>query len=168
MPIPFRHAFAPLMLVALTSAAIAQTAATPSQPRTRAQVTQGIDARFKALDANRDGSITKAEMETAEARARQEAEARFTKRAEEGFAKLDTDKNGQLSLAEFKASIPSVQTRAAGVVLQRFDSNKDGKVTLQEFGAPTLSVFDRFDTNKDGTISDQERNAPRTAASGGR
>ena len=94
------------------------------------------------------------------------AEARFAKRAEEGFTKLDTDKNGQLSLAEFKASIPPVQTRAAATLLQRLDTNKDGKVSPQEFGAPTLAVFDRFDTNKDGTISDAERNARRAAPTG--
>ena len=166
MPHPFRHSLAPLMLVALASAASAQTTAAQPQPRTRAQVTQGLDARFKALDSNHDGSVTKAEMESAETRARQEAEARFAKRAEEGFTKLDTDKNGQLSLAEFKASIPPVQTRAAGTVLQRLDTNKDGKVSAQEFGAPTLAVFDRFDTNKDGTISDAERNARRAAPTG--
>jgi Ca2+-binding EF-hand superfamily protein len=107
-------------------------------------------------------------MEAAENSAKREAEARVVKQAEQGFAKLDTDKNGQLSLAEFKASIPPVRTRPVDSVIQRFDSNKDGKVTLQEFGAPTLAVFDRYDTNKDGTISDQERKARRSSAPTGR
>jgi Ca2+-binding EF-hand superfamily protein len=164
VPHAFRLTIAPLMLVALASAASAQT--TASQPRTRAQVTQNLDAKFKLLDSNQDGSVTKAEMQAAEARAKQEAEARLATQADQSFAKLDTDKNGQLSLAEFKASLPPVRTRPVDTVLQRFDSNKDGKVTLQEFGAPTLAVFDRFDTNKDGTISDQERNARRSANSG--
>ena len=167
MPQFFSHSLAPLMLAALAAAASAQTTSQP-QTRTRAQVTQNIDSRFKALDSNQDGSVTKAEMEAVETRARQEAEVRFTKRAEEGFAKLDTDKNGQLSLNEFKASIPPVRTRPVDTVLQRLDANKDGKVTLQEFGAPTLAVFDRYDTNKDGTISDAERKAGRSRASGSR
>ncbi|MBA3510535.1 EF-hand domain-containing protein [Sphingomonas sp.] len=164
MPHPFRHTVAPLMLVALASAASAQTTAGQSQAPSRAQVAQGLDQRFKALDTNGDGTITKAEMDAAEARARQQAAARIAKRAEEGFAKLDTDKNGQLSLAEFKASIPPVQAGAAAAVLQRLDANKDGKITRQEFGAPTLATFDRLDTNKDGKISAQERSARRSSA----
>src|SRR5687768_5522233 len=64
VPHPFRHSLAPLMLVALASAASAQTTAAQPQPRTRAQVTQGLDTRFKVLDSNRDGSVTKAEMES--------------------------------------------------------------------------------------------------------
>src|SRR5687767_12010940 len=59
VPLPFRYCLAPLMLVALASAASAQTAASQPQQRTRAQVTQGLDARFKVLDANGDGSVTK-------------------------------------------------------------------------------------------------------------
>jgi Ca2+-binding EF-hand superfamily protein len=161
VPNPFRLTLAPLMLVALASAASAQTTASQPHTRTRAEVTQNLDSKFKLLDSNHDGSVTKAEMEAAEGRAKQEAEARLAQQADQSFTKLDTDKNGQLSLAEFKASLPSIRTRPVDAVLQRFDTNKDGKVTLQEFGAPTLALFDRFDTNKDGTISDQERNARR-------
>ena len=168
MPIPFRHAFAPLMLAALASAASAQTPASASQPRTKAQLTQGLGQRFNVLDSNRDGNITKTEIEAAAARARQEADSTIAKRAEEGFKKLDTDKNGQLSLAEFKASIPPMQARPADTVLQRLDANKDGKITLQEFGAPTMAAFDRLDANKDGTVSDQEISARRSAAPAGR
>ena len=168
MPIPFRNAFAPLILAALASAASAQTTPSASQPRTKTQLTQGLGQRFNVLDTNRDGSITKTEIEAAAARARQEADATIAKRAEEGFRRLDTDKNGQLSLTEFKASIPPMQARPADTVLQRLDANKDGKITLQEFGAPTIAIFDRLDTNKDGTVSDQEINARRGTAPTGR
>ena len=163
MPHSSRYAVAPLLLVALASAASAQTTAGQAQDPTRTVITQGLDQRFKALDTNGDGTITKAEMDAAEARARQEAASRIAKRAEEGFAKLDTDKNGQLSLTEFKASIPPVETGVAAAVLQRLDSNKDGKITRQEFGARTLATFDRLDTNKDGKISAQERSARRNS-----
>ena len=59
-----------------------------------------------------------------------------------------------------------MQARPADTVLQRLDANKDGKITLQEFGAPTIAIFDRLDTNKDGTVSDQEINARRNATAG--
>lgn len=149
----------------LASAASAQTAADPASSRTRVQVTQHLSDRFNAIDANRDGSLSKTEIEAAETRVRRQAAARIAKRAEESFARLDTDKNGQLSLAEFKASMPPVGGRAADGFLQRFDTDKDGKITLAEFGRPTLAVFDRLDTNRDGTISAQERAARRGSAS---
>jgi hypothetical protein len=39
------------------------------------------------------------------------------------------------------------------------DSNKDGKVTLDEYRAPMLARFDGMDSNHDGTLSTAERQA---------
>ena len=71
--------------------------------------------------------------------------------------KLDTDKNGQLSLAEFKAAAPC-QGRAPTRPRRcsRFDANKDGKVSATEFRAPALATFDRVDANKDGIVTRDE------------
>jgi len=50
----------------------------------------------------------------------------------------------------------------------RFDTNKDGKVTLEELTAPQLEVmtkqFDYMDTNKDGKITLEEFKAPQQEA----
>ena len=154
--------------IGIASTAAAQTADSTSQARTRLQVTQGLDSRFKALDANADGSLTRIEIEAAEARARQAASAQVNKQAEEGFAKLDTDKSGQLSLAEFKAAAPTVGAGDPGAVLTRLDANKDGKITAQEFQTPTLAVFDRLDLNKDGALSAQERKVRRGSSTNSR
>ena len=44
-----------------------------------------------------------------------------------------------------------------------FDTNKDGKITLEEFTAPALkdaiTRFDNADTNKDGIVTLEEENA---------
>ena len=40
-----------------------------------------------------------------------------------------------------------------------FDSDKDGAVSVAEFRAPTLTIFDKMDTNKDGTLSPAEQQA---------
>lgn len=55
---------------------------------------------------------------------------------EEAFKKLDTDKSGDISLAEFKAS-PRGQKDAvkAEEHYKKLDGNSDGKVTLEEFTA---------------------------------
>ena len=84
------------------SAASAQTAAQP-QPSTRAQVVKALDESFARVDANKDGTISRDEIQSVEAKAEQQANATLQKSLEEQFGKLDSDKNGQLSLAEFKA-----------------------------------------------------------------
>ena len=54
---------------------------------------------------------------------------------------MDTDKNGQLSLAEFKAAATAkVSPGNSDRALQRLDANKDGKVSAAEFRAPARRV----------------------------
>ena len=43
--------------------------------------------------------------------------------------------------------------------LATFDKNHDGKVTVDEFRASRLAMFDKLDTNHDGTITAAERQA---------
>ena len=160
----FLRSTAPFLLVLLASAASAQTA-TAQPGRTRVQVTQQLDAKFKTFDSNRDGRLSKAEIQAAETRAQQQAAAQIAKRTEESFARLDKDKNGQLSLAEFRAAAPPVRGISADVLLQRLDTNKDGGVTVQEFGSRTLAAFDRMDRNRDGTLTAAERQAAVAPAS---
>ena len=58
---------------------------------------------------------------------------------EQQFTALDTDKNGQVSLAEFKAAATARVSSNPAAALQRFDANKDGKVSAAEFRAPALA-----------------------------
>jgi len=69
---------------------------------------------------------------------------------------MDKDKNGQVSLAEFKAAATARVAPNSAATLQRFDRNKDGKVSQAEFRAPVLATFDRLDANKDGIVSQAE------------
>jgi hypothetical protein len=57
---------------------------------------------------------------------------------------------------------PNVQSRQTPQqVLGALDSNKDGKVSLQEYEAPPLASFNKADTNHDGTLTPQEVQATR-------
>jgi Ca2+-binding EF-hand superfamily protein len=76
---------------------------------------------------------------------------------EQEFALLDKDKNGQISLAEFKAAAAAKMAQIPEITLQKFDANKDGKVSAAEFKGPVLAAFDRADTNKDGKLSPEEK-----------
>lgn len=137
----------------------AQGSAATSAPPTRAQLSTQLDANFKTVDTNGDKSLNAAEIDAAQKRTIAEAQGVMGKRVEAEFAKLDSNKDGQLSLTEFKAGVPGPRATPAAELISQFDSNKDGKVTADEYRARPLASFDRLDTNKDGTLSAQEQSA---------
>ena len=151
----------PLIALALLSGggAWAQAPATapaaPQQQNTRPEVQKVTDTRFDEGDVNNDGFLSRDEIQALTNKATQQVVARM----EQEFASMDTDKNGQVSLAEFKAGATAKFAPNSELALQRFDTNKDGKVSPTEFRAPVLATFDRIDANKDGTISPEEAKA---------
>ena len=154
-----------LMASATIAQASAQTApaAQAAQPIPRTAFIQRIDSVFVAADANKDGFADRAELESVQVKEFNARKAYVLKQRETAFKSLDKDNNGSLSLAEFNAAVAAqtVKTDTASV-LGRYDTNKDGKVSLAENRAPTMAQFDRADTNKDGSLSVAEQKAAAT------
>jgi Ca2+-binding EF-hand superfamily protein len=152
--------------VAPAPAAQPKAAAPAPQPLTRVGLTKNLDATFKAIDTNGDGTLSQAEISAAEMKVLQNRASTVRGRLEAEFNKLDTNKDGSLSKAEFMAAAPAGPTTApnGAPALAQLDKNKDGKVSLDEYRAPQLATFDKLDTNKDGTISAAERQAAQAAA----
>lgn len=180
------------------SAAVAQPAGPRNaQPLTRAAVEARVEAGFARVDANRDGFITRDEARSvAQARRgqrgqrgemRERREQRGERKAER-FANLDTNRDGQISRAEFdapRARGDRAERREAraerreargmrrgggqGGMFARFggrmfgqaDANSDGRVSREEARRGALALFARLDTNRDGAISTDERRAAR-------
>ena len=142
-------------------AALAQAPAQPpaaGQPTLRTDLANTIKQSFDQGDINNDGFLSRAEVTTMSVKATEQVVARM----EQEFSALDTDKNGQVSLAEFKAGATAKVSQSPDVTLQRFDANRDGKISPAEYSAPVLSVFDRTDTNKDGQVTADEARAAAT------
>jgi Ca2+-binding EF-hand superfamily protein len=149
--------------LALTAAApaVAQTApakapAAASQPIPRAIFLQNMDGDFGRMDSNRDGKVTKQEIEAFQ---RAGALREIMARNHALFLQLDKDHNGQLSAQEFAAFHATPPQPNGAPMLQHFDGNHDGSITQIEFRAGTLANFDRMDANKDGVVDSAEMKA---------
>ncbi|PHQ68776.1 MAG: hypothetical protein COB93_09760 [Sneathiella sp.] len=125
---------------------------------------------FEHVDVNKDGQITIEEMTV-------QTTERFNKmdvdnsgsitlddmlaRQQEMFDKLDKDGSGSISQEEAKAfrgikraeKHAMKQEKRAAYVMERFDTNGDGKISRAEYEAVVMERFDNADTDKAGFIT---------------
>lgn len=137
-------------LVAVTPAALAQVAPAPmgiGKVQTRDAVAARVQQHFARMDADRDGSITRAEVQAMQAKLSE----RMVKRAQrrdpgQRFAGLDANGDGQVTRAEFDARVAERMQRLAIAgkaaparaqmgerLFARLDSNRDGAISRAEF-----------------------------------
>ena len=121
--------FSLFALAAIASTpALAQAGASDSVPR--AKVVANAEAEFARVDSNKDGQMSRAEIETFQ---RTSSAARAAARNKAMFTELDSDKNGQISAAEFAKATSAPKTDADSVL--QVDANKDGVITEAEVKA---------------------------------
>jgi hypothetical protein len=114
----------------------------------------GRDGRaemFARLDSNHDGVVTREEfMNAGPGDTRVERRRVFVMRDGEGPGREG----------------PGMGMRGGamrGHMIERMDSNHDGRVSLAEAEARALEAFDRADANHDGVVTPEERQAARGA-----
>lgn len=148
------------------AATTAPSAKPQQQTPTRAGVLKNLDASFKTIDSNGDGTLSAGELAAAEGKVQQQRILAIRQRVEGEFNKLDTNKDGSLSKAEFMAAAPTSASAAPNgtALVSQLDANKDGKVSADEYRNPMIARFDRIDTNHDGTLSATERQAAASQA----
>ena len=143
-----------IALVACSVPLATARAQTSAKPINRANFTATLDAQFKAIDANKDGVASVAEIEAYQ---RAQAALLIQRQTAGLFARLDTNRDGSISREEFLRISSSTNVKvSAAPMLAKMDTNKDGKISLAEFRAATQANFAKIDTNHDGVVSPEE------------
>jgi len=139
------------------------------------------EGRFKELDRNHDGALDKQDIPPAGGQgsmraadtdgdnkvSKAEFELRFANLPEGRFAKLDKNGDGFLDEKDRAASkneglerSPSGWGEAMQNIVTHGDTNKDGKVSFEEYSKGKTdmprSAFDAFDSNKDGFLTKED------------
>jgi Ca2+-binding EF-hand superfamily protein len=125
------------MRLGMMLAAAVLAAATPAAAQQRGDL-------VRQMDANSDGTITRAEARAAR---------------ETFFSRLDTNNDGYLSRDE-RAAAP----RGGRMLRAIRDRDDDCRISRAEMMAAPYRGFDRLDTDGDGTVSAQEIEAARSRA----
>ena len=161
--------FVSLALAAMPAAALAAQTDTKeevSKPITKAEISAKLDTDYADMDTDKDGKVTAAEIDARLVKSAEAKVAEIKKERDAAFGRLDANRDGNISRAEFdeKAKLPAIKAPDAAPFLARFDADKDGSITLEEFRTPTLANFSRLDVNQDGTVSPAEADAPEKTA----
>lgn len=161
----------------------APTAPMTMQPMTRAGIAAMIQQHFAMLDTNRDGLLTKAEMDAGKMARHDRTADRKASRGDARFDRLDSNHDGAVTRPEFDSAHQAtgddghkgahrmgmmMHAGMGGRMFEMADANKDGRVSLQEATNAALSHFDRADANHDGTLTTDEMHAAHQAMRGGR
>ena len=149
--------FAAASFAALTAASVAtgqtKPAAGADAPLPRAKFLAGMDSEFRKMDADKNGQLTRTEIEQYQT---QQLAAQARARNKSLFGQLDTDKNGQLSQAEFSKIATPAPAANAQPMIARMDGNRDSQISITEHRTATLANFDRVDSDKDGVVTPAE------------
>lgn len=171
---------AALASVAGIAPALAYSAPAPKhemKAMTRAEMMQKMQDHFAKLDANKDGFVTKEEIETGRRAMHEQMADHMKERASSMFDRMDADHDGNISRSEFdrahsamaghmgdkRMKMRGMHGGMAEHLFAAADSNNDGRLSQQEATAAAAAHFDKVDANHDGTITPDEMRAAHKA-----
>ena len=131
---------------------------------------------FDRMDSNRDGKITQPEVDATRT-ARLAASGKPAKTGRRGasalFVRADSNRDGAVSRAEFEAAAASGKMKLHHANMRGYsivrlfdaaDSDKDGRLSLEEAKHAALERFDAADADHNGVLTPDERRQASKAA----
>jgi Ca2+-binding EF-hand superfamily protein len=146
----------------------------------KAQMMERLNARFAALDKNKDGKITLDEMRSRDGQRARRGERRGAERGEHRgarrdghhhgvrygmsrgrratfmFWRMDRNGDGAVTKEEFMQAAQRRMTRRVAFLFARLDDNRNGIISRDEFVDAPNRLFRRFDANDDGVVTREE------------
>ena len=104
----------------------------------------GAQAAIKRFDVNRNGEVTREEMDSTVAA---------------DFLTADTNGDRKLDAEEVRAANEKRWVADASQSSPLIDWNQDGYVDMTEFSNSARALFERFDLDSSGTVTEDEINA---------
>jgi Ca2+-binding EF-hand superfamily protein len=101
---------------------------------------KGGDGRMGRLDTNKDGKVTLSEL---------------VESKQSWLREVDSNKDGAATRAEIEASVSARRSEHVNKMLERQDTNKDGRISRDESKMPER-WFARADANSDGSLTREE------------
>lgn len=127
---------------------------------TRAEIDAQAAERFARIDADRDGFVTQAEMKTHHDAMRAQMAAKMKERADKGGERAERRMERMEKRGERMAK--------RGDHFAKRDANGDGRISLAEFQAGGGKMIERFDADKNGVVTKEEMAKAREAWKGKR
>ena len=128
--------------LAVSAAAVATAYADSGDRGMRRGEGPRMERMFERADANEDGVISFEE---------------FSSRGAERFTSADADGNGEITVEELTAAIERNQhRRRAERMIERFDMDGDGVVTVAEIEDRQQKMFALADRDNSGSIEESE------------
>lgn len=128
---------------------------------TRAEHAAGARDVFAAMDANHDGLVTAAEMDAHRAQ-RTNAAIRFSAESQSESATHSLDSgaaraDGAVSSHEVANANGAIAAEPSSVEkIRQFDQDRDGRLTATEYAAGSAALFGQLDADHDGFLTEKE------------
>lgn len=150
---PYLFLLAPIVLLsACASDGPRKPLGVKREPQQRPAEWRPVNALLLRHDANKDGSVSRAEMDEG---------------LKKDFAADDTNRDGVLDAAEVEAINQTRWSADASATSPLIDWNNSGSVDLREYSATVHSVFDDLDADGNGILSAEELKPDRARAGEG-